>query len=46
MKIMEGLAMTEYVFDIEADSLDATKIHCMVANGKEIDKVFSNGVSV
>ena len=40
MKTTEGLAMTEYVFDIEADGIDATKIHCMVANGKEIDKTF------
>ena len=32
--------MAEYVFDIEADSLDATKIWCMVANGEEVDKTF------
>ena len=40
MKTMEGLAMTEYVFDIEADGIDATKIHCMIANGEEVDKTF------
>ena len=32
--------MTEYVFDIEADSIDATKIHCMVANGYRVNKDF------
>jgi hypothetical protein len=32
--------MSEYVFDIETDGIDATKIHCMVANGKEVDKDF------
>ena len=32
--------MSEYVFDIEADGINATKIHCMVANGKEVDKDF------
>ena len=32
--------MTEYVFDIETDGIDASKIHCMVANGKEVDKDF------
>ena len=40
MKTTEGLAMTEYVFDIEADGIDATKIHCMIANGEEVDKSF------
>jgi DNA polymerase III epsilon subunit-like protein len=40
MKTTEGLAMTEYVFDIEADGIDATKIHCMIANGEEVDKTF------
>ena len=32
--------MSEYVFDIEADSIDATKIHCMVANGYRVNKDF------
>ncbi len=32
--------MAEYVFDIEADGIDATKIHCMIANGEEVDKSF------
>ena len=34
--------MTEYVFDIEADGINAnaTKIHCMVANGDIVDKDF------
>ena len=32
--------MAEYVFDIETDGIDASKIHCMVANGKEVDKDF------
>ena len=32
--------MSEYVFDIEADSIHATKIHCMVANGDIVDKDF------
>ena len=32
--------MAEYVFDIEADGIDARKIHCMVVNGKEVDKTF------
>ena len=32
--------MTEYVFDIEADGINATKIHCMVSNGEEVDKSF------
>ena len=32
--------MTEYVFDIETDGIDASKIHCMVADGKEVDKDF------
>ena len=40
MKTMEGLAMTEYVFDIEADGIDATKIHCMIANGEEVNRFF------
>ena len=40
MKTTEGLAMTEYVFDIEADGINATKIHCMIANGEEVDKTF------
>ena len=30
----------EVVIDIEADGIHATKIHCMVANGKEVDKDF------
>jgi len=32
--------MTEYVFDIEADGIDATKIHCMIANGEEVNRFF------
>ena len=40
MKTTEGLAMTEYVFDIEADGIDATKIHCMIANGEEVNRFF------
>ena len=32
--------MAEYVFDIEADGINATKIHCMVSNGEEVDKSF------
>lgn len=40
MKTMEGLAMTEYVFDIEADGIDATKIHCMIVNGEEVNRFF------
>ena len=40
MKIMEGLAMTEFVFDIEADGIDATKIHCMIVNGEEVNRFF------
>jgi len=40
MKTMEGLAMTEYVFDIEADGINATKIHCMIANGEEVNRFF------
>jgi hypothetical protein len=32
--------MSEYVFDIEADGIHATKIHCMVANGDIVDKDF------
>jgi hypothetical protein len=37
--------MTEYVFDIEADGIDATKIHCMIANGEEVDKTFFENLS-
>jgi len=38
--IVDTVKSNEFVFDIEADSIDATKIHCMVANGKEVDKTF------
>ena len=38
--IVNTVKSNEFVFDIEADSLDATKIHCMVVNGKEVDKTF------
>jgi len=30
----------EYVFDIETDGIEATKIHCIVVNGNEVDKDF------
>ena len=29
-----------YVFDIEANGLNQDKIHCMVANGKQVQKDF------
>ena len=32
--------MSEIVFDIEANGLNPDKIHCMVANGKQVDKDF------
>ena len=32
--------MPEYVFDVETDGINPTKIHCMVADGKEVDKDF------
>ena len=32
--------MTEYVFDIECNGFNPDKIHCIVANGKEVDKSF------
>jgi hypothetical protein len=38
--------MTEYVFDIEADGIDATKIHCMIANGEEVDKTFFENLTL
>ena len=28
----------DYVFDIEANGLNPDKIHCMVANGKQVQK--------
>ena len=32
--------MSEHVFDVETDGINPTKIHCMVADGKEVDKDF------
>ena len=37
--------MTDYVFDIECNGFNPDKIHCIVANGKEVDKSFFEGLS-
>jgi len=32
--------MAEYIFDIECNGFNPDRIHCIVANGKEVDKAF------
>tara|TARA_R110000796_G_scaffold69006_2_gene157662 strand:- start:293 stop:541 length:249 start_codon:yes stop_codon:yes gene_type:complete len=32
--------MTDYIFDLECNGFNPDRIHCIVANGEEVDKSF------